>query len=83
MPSSMICPLESTFCISESYNVYVIGNNNYHNLGNSNDNIHIPKLIKEIYDIQTIDCGLYHVLCLDFNGNVFSFGDNDCGQLGP
>jgi len=33
-------------------------------------------------NIASIDCGHSHALCLDYNGNVFSFGSNIYGQLG-
>ena len=32
--------------------------------------------------IKAVDCGNLHTLCLDFEGNVYSFGSNCVGQLG-
>ena len=32
--------------------------------------------------IKKICCGRYHSLLLTSEGDVYSFGDNDCGQLG-
>ena len=78
----MICSFRNTFCISESYNVYIIGYNKYRNFDNNDDNIPIIRSIKEICDIRMINCGSRHVLCLNFNGSIFSFGHNDHGQLG-
>ena len=46
------------------------------------DKNNIPRLIKGLYDIKMVDSGSSHVLCLDFTGNIFSFGDNGYGQLG-
>ena len=79
--SSIISTLKTTFCISDDYFVYVFGKISIYTSNNDN-NTHIPRLIKGLCDIKMIDCGSYHVLCLDFDGNIFSFGDNDCGQLG-
>ena len=79
--SSIICTLNNTFCISDDFLVYILGDiDNY--ISNNNNIRHIPRLIEGIYDIKTIDCGISHILCLNFNGNVFSFGANICGQLG-
>ena len=68
----------STFCIFDDRLVYIFGKIS----NNDSNNTHIPRLIKGLYDIKRIDCGYGHVLCLDFNGSVFSFGKNDYGQLG-
>ncbi|MBE64435.1 MAG: hypothetical protein CMK39_02665, partial [Porticoccaceae bacterium] len=38
--------------------------------------------IKGLKNIKMIDCGGAHTICLDFNGSVFSFGDNEYGKLG-
>ena len=77
----MICIPETSFCISEDYYVYAFGNTSCFKSNNDN-NICIPILIKDLYDIKMIDCGSFHILCLDFYGNVFSLGNNDSGQLG-
>ena len=76
--SPIICTLGNSFCISDDYFVYI--SNKIFN--NDNNNKHIPRLIKGLYDIKIIDCGIKHILCLDFDGSVFSFGENDDGQLG-
>ena len=68
----------STFCISDDHLVYIFGKI----FNNNSNNTYIPRLIKGLYDIKRIDCGFDHVLCLDFNGSVFSFGKNYHGQLG-
>ena len=77
----MICAPENSFCISKDYRIYVFGNNERLKSDNYNST-HIPELIKGTFDIKMIDCGIEHILCLDFNGSVFSFGNNDYGQLG-
>ena len=70
--------LGNTFSVSDNHFVYIFGKI----YNNDSNNTYIPRLIKGLYDIKRIDCGSDHVLCLDFNGSVFSFGKNDYGQLG-
>jgi len=33
-------------------------------------------------NIKMVDCGCYHTACIDYDGNLFTFGSNDKGQLG-
>ena len=81
--SSIICTLGTTFCISDDRLVYIFGNINNYVSFNGNSNItRIPRLIIGLGDIKMINCGFEHILCLDFNGSVFSFGKNYRGQLG-
>ena len=40
------------------------------------------KLFPSLNTIKAIDCGNLHVICLDVDGNVYTFGSNDYGQLG-
>ena len=80
MYSSIICTIGATYCISRDYNVHVLGDTEYYTFNKDFNNI--PILIKDLYDIKMIDCGLGHILCLDFNGSVFSFGNNYSGELG-
>ena len=70
---------EITYCISNNYDVHAFGNMNEYDLDNDNN---FPILIKNLYDIKMIDCGADYVICLDFNGSIFSFGNNMFGQLG-
>ena len=77
---SIICTANDTYCISNDHRVHVFG------IGEDNEfneyDMRIPILIEELHDIKMIDCGGGHVLCLDFIGNIFSFGTNEYGQLG-
>ena len=41
-----------------------------------------PEKIPSLSDIKAIACGDYHSLVLTSNGNVFSFGLNEDGELG-
>ena len=81
--SSIICTLGTTFCISDDRLVYIFGDiDNYISFNDNNIKTRIPRLIKGLCDIKMIDCGYGHILCLNFYGSVFSFGDNNYGQLG-
>jgi len=39
-------------------------------------------LVPNLQDIVQISCGCYHSLALDLEGSVYSFGNNEAGQLG-
>ncbi|CAG9804191.1 unnamed protein product [Chironomus riparius] len=47
-------------------------------------NLMIPRVIESFADIKIIQiaCDKSHVLALDINGNVYSFGSNEFGALG-
>ena len=40
------------------------------------------KKIEELPEITRIECGCYHVICIDINNNLYVFGSNGDGQLG-
>ena len=42
----------------------------------------VPTKIPSLMNVQSISCGMYHTVCLNNNGNVFTFGNNVHGQLG-
>ena len=71
---------DATFCISGDHFVRVFSNINYHTF--DNNNIYISKSLKELHDVKMIDCSSEHILYLDFDGSVFSSGENYKGQLG-
>ena len=80
--STLICngkSKEYTICLSTERYVYSLGQ--YH--GETTEQIQLnPKIIPNLKNIKSIDCGLFHTVCLDFEGNVFSLGENSLGQLG-
>ena len=71
-----------TVCLSNDGRVYSFGkyDSSYH--GQKERIISSPTLISSLINITAISCGLYHTLCLDIDGNVFSYGLNYNGQLG-
>jgi alpha-tubulin suppressor-like RCC1 family protein len=65
--------------------VFSFGTNEYEQLGaGAIEHQNLPTLIEtsELGKIITISAGSYHSLLLNSEGQVFSFGANDCGQLG-
>ena len=64
-----------TLTIADGGDVYIIGS--FHRMHEEGDT---PQKLS-LKNIKSIKGG-YHVLCLDIEGNAFSFGDNLVGQLG-
>lgn len=67
------------------------GNNDYGELGHGNSNRHIgvhdpendkPRKIINLNNIKSIACGPNHCLALNTDGDVFSWGIDDYGELG-
>ena len=77
--SNIVCNANQTLCLSEegsiSYFGYVCGDN-----GEKKANP-TPILISFLKHITSVALGS-HFVCLDYNGNVYTFGSNDYGQLG-
>ena len=51
-------------------------------LGHVENEIFPPKIIPSLQNIYSIVHGKSHTMCLDYDGNVYTFGSNDSGQLG-
>ena len=68
--------------ISDNGDVYSFGKTKSGEHGHSEIRIDIPKKINELKNIKMIDCGSDHSVCLDYNGDVFTFGSNYYKQLG-
>ena len=63
--------------------VYAWGSDDFGQLGNGDGRkSYFPLRILHLSNIQKIVCGGFHVLALDKNGDVFSWGWNHCGQTG-
>ena len=54
-----------TVCVSTEGEVWFFG---------KAEEIKLPEVIPSLVNIKAIDCGNNHTLCLDYDGNVFSFG---------
>jgi len=79
------CGSAYSMIIDINDNVWSFGNNEDGQLGlgdsGEGTDINTPKQIPNIKAKQ-IACGYYHSMIIDMNDNVWSFGDNDNGQLG-
>ena len=66
--------------LTEDGKVYVMGNNNYGQLGLGNKlSTSQPVYLKSLQGIPVmqISCGAYHSMVLTVSGNIFSFGKNE------
>lgn len=70
------------FYIENSNCLYICGilNNECPRTNPSIQHYREPTLLKTM--VKKVACGNYHMLILDFDNNVYSFGSNDHGQLG-
>ena len=74
-----------SLAVNSSGRVYSFGYNFEGQLGIKEFNIDtkIPILIPDLYDIIQVSGGDSHSLALDSKGDVYAFGSNQSGQLGP
>jgi alpha-tubulin suppressor-like RCC1 family protein len=71
--------------VTKNDKVFTFGSNEYGVLGLGHNNaVKEPQIVNDLCDQQIIDIsyGYYHVLALTKSGKCFSWGRNDCGQLG-
>ena len=74
------------FCcaINSNGQLYVWGCNQYGQLGDgTTKNKNKPQLLtngKILFD--DVSAGSYHMICKDIQGNIYTVGRNNCGQLG-
>ncbi|KAH8302427.1 hypothetical protein KR044_006384, partial [Drosophila immigrans] len=82
------CGHRHTLFLTANGKVYACGNNDYsqlgHNLPTKRPRMSPFLLIPELQDyvISQIACGSRHSMALTDWGQVLSWGDNECGQLG-
>ena len=82
---SIKCGFYYSLLLTSKGYVYSFGDNVHGQLGLNDKNIDstdIPTLIPDIPEIQRIECGDFHSMCIDVNDNLWIFGHNDYGQLG-
>ena len=80
-----ICGYNQSLFLDCEGTVYSVGNNEYGQIGLSNDtnqNEYELKKIPNIPSIKIISCVSASCYMIDFEGNLWSFGYNACGQLG-
>jgi len=82
----LFCQTFHSVCIDYDGNVFSFGRNNYGQLGIGvgEDKLaftHIPQKVN-VPACKQVCCGEYYVICLCYDGSVYSFGDNRKRQLG-
>ena len=78
------CGYKHMMCLDGNGKVFSIGSNLYGQLGcgrNSLQGTKEPQMV-ELPPCTQVSCGYNFTICLDENGNLYSFGDNNYGQLG-
>lgn len=76
-----------TICLSDDGRVFTMGNNlegqlGFLNKGNSLRITKCPCQIETLPPVKRIACGKDFSVCLDTNGNIWTFGNDVKGQLG-
>ena len=86
--NSCHCPFNKILvaAYTESGELYSWGHNGYCQLGNGSTNQGLtPSLIQNSLlgrKVVQVACGSHHSLCLTVDGDIFSWGQNNCGQIG-
>ena len=78
------CYSLSSLSLNDQGQVFGFGNGSRGRigLGEGNDQVKIPTQVKELVNIVQISAGTFHSLALDSNGQAFSTGCNNYGELG-
>uniref|UniRef100_A0A8W8L1M9 HECT-type E3 ubiquitin transferase n=1 Tax=Magallana gigas TaxID=29159 RepID=A0A8W8L1M9_MAGGI len=79
------CGSQFSVALTKSGSVYTWGKGDYHRLGHgSDDHVRRPRKVSALQNKKVIDvaCGSLHCVACTDTGEVFSWGDNDEGQLG-
>ena len=74
------CSRRSTYAVDNKGSIICYGDNNHYELG-IHDRDGTSNVISNL-NIKDISVGVYHVFCLDINGQLYGFGDNQYGQIG-
>lgn len=85
--TSIACGFEHLVMLTSNGTLFSCGYNLYGNLGNLTNSGRVlsngtPLLVSNITNAIDVTCGIYHTVVLTANGNVFTFGLNQTGQLG-
>ena len=78
------CGSSHTITLSNNGILYSFGYSTYGQLGlgHNNPSVSLPTPIPNLPKINMISCGAFYTVCVDYEGFVWSFGENDFGQLG-
>ena len=80
--STIVCSGNFTVCINNDQNVTSFGRSKIGAHGHEEEVVFPPKIISSLKNIISISVGEDNCTCLDYDGNVFTFGDNQYGRLG-
>ena len=83
---SVVCGAHHTVCLNDSGVVFTFGSNRYGELGIGKDrgeirSSSIPQKVN-LPPIKGVSCGTFFTICLSTDGNIYSFGLNEGGELG-
>ena len=78
------CGFVHTLILTTNQEVYSCGFNYFGQLGREVADDYSPTFqkIPSLSEIIRIECGDYHSICIDIQGMLYIFGNNDYGQLG-
>ena len=79
------CGSQFSVALTRSGAVYSWGKGDYHRLGHgTDDHVRRPKRLAALQGVKivAIACGSLHCIACTDNGDVYTWGDNDEGQLG-
>jgi alpha-tubulin suppressor-like RCC1 family protein len=75
------CGGNSSFIIDSDRNAWGFGFNTHGKLGLGHYwNKFFPTQIAQLKSVELILSGEYHTICVDLDGNLYSFGSNRSGQ---
>ncbi|KAG1662456.1 E3 ubiquitin-protein ligase HERC2 [Nymphon striatum] len=79
------CGSQFSVALTSSGSVYTWGKGDYHRLGHGSDeHVRQPKIVNGLHNkkVISIATGSLHCVCCTDKGEVYTWGDNDEGQLG-
>ena len=80
--STIVCSTYLTHSLSCDDTMYSFGCSSTGAHGHEEECVFPPKIIPLLKNIKSISVGGAHAVCLDNDANIFTFGNNEWGQLG-
>ena len=84
MNNSVVCGRMHTLFLSNDGHVFSSGSSQFHRGIHGHEDLRIlsPKMIPSLINVKSISASSTHSICVDDDGNVYTFGINRNGQLG-